>query len=976
MRRIIYVLSILIFAVLFFSTHVLAAGATIAGYVKDAKTGEALFSANIIIVGTSMGATTDINGKYTIPNVPSGKYAIRASYIGYKEQKAEIKLKEGEHLSQNFTLEPVSLEGQVVVVTAQASGQTQAINQQLSSNQIVNVVSSARIQELPDANAAESVGRLPGISVLRSGGEGDQVVIRGLAPKFNEITINGVQMSSSDPNNRSADLSMISSNMLEGIQVTKTVTPDLDANVIGGVVNFELREAKVKEPGVPQFSILAQGAYNGLPDTYNKFNNYKFVGTVEDRLFTNRLGVFVQASIERRNLSDNEMGASYAAQGNSQTDYLISNIKIDDIARDRQRGNGVIALDYKLPEGKIVFSNFFSQSITETQDREQFYNVDRGTNTQSFIFNYQRGTQNNIANILNFEHQLSIFHLKATLSHSYSETKDPNDWAVNFINSSAGLGQYGFAANINPQDVVRAANNDTTNTLLQSVSTNYSFTRERDLSAALDFDTHINISDNISSVIKFGGKYQHQTRSYNLDVIDGEPFGYSSGGEIINQLMLAFPWFKTKPGDKLNVLMSPFIDPGFNYGKFLGGEFSMVYPLQFSRLQSMVNYMVNHQLPNNITFNNDIGSSIANDYSGQEDITAAYLMATVNVGPDLTIIPGIRFQQLKTTYEAAQGLQGPNPFSSYANQLATVTSYHPYWLPDILLRYKPLDWFDIRLAYTNTISYPDYASLAPIIVVAQSRGTLQWNGSNLNPTRSANYDAYFSFYNNTIGLFTVGAFLKQVTDLIYQYTFIPATPALVQQYYPAWVTNKVPLAGIAVSKYINNPYKINNYGMELDWQTHFWYLPDPLTGLVMNVNYTHIFSKAQYPFQYVNTHVRPTKYIDSTYYAPLLYQPDDILNITIGYDYKGFSIRVSSIYSAKIFTGPNPWQQLRAYTSGYNRWDVALKQQLPVDGLQVFCNMNNINGANDVSVIAAPTGVPSQKQSYDYMIELGLRYQL
>ena len=117
---------------------------------------------------------------------------------------------EGETLRQDFKLVAVSIQGETVVVTAQASGQNAAINQQLASNAITNVVSAARIQELPDANAAESVGRLPGVSVLRSGGEGTQIVISGLQPKYNNVTVDGVRMASSNPNDRGTDLSMIS----------------------------------------------------------------------------------------------------------------------------------------------------------------------------------------------------------------------------------------------------------------------------------------------------------------------------------------------------------------------------------------------------------------------------------------------------------------------------------------------------------------------------------------------------------------------------------------------------------------------------------------------------------------------------------------------------------------------------------------------------------------------------------------------
>ncbi len=966
-----------LFNLAFISSGFSQTGSKIAGAVVDATTGDPLPGANVFLQGTSIGGTTDINGMYEIPSVPAGSYSIRVTYIGYEPTTATAQVKAGANLNLDFKLQPVALQGKEVVVTAQASGQNEAINQQLSSMQIKDVVSAARIQELPDANAAESVSRLPGISVLRTGGEADQVVVRGLAPKYNEVTINGVQMAASDPNDRSTDLSMISSDMLSGIDVAKTVTPDMDANVFGGVVNFDLREAKVHEPGVPKINLLAQGGYNGLSDVYNKFNNYKYVGSVEDRFFDGQFGVFVQASYERRNLSDNELGATYGPDGYPFTDYLnveTQNGTTDDIVRDRQRGNGAITLDYKLPEGKIILSNFFSSGVTRTDDRQQFYNVAVGGNNQNFNALYTNSTLNDLSNLLSYEQQAWIFHVKASLSHSYSETRDPNDWTVNFLNDDAGF-NFGNAVNIPPSQIVQTANNNLATSFLNTVTSNYIFTRERDYGAALDFYTPVNFSDEVTAVIKFGGKYQLQTRSYNKDVIDGESLTYASGAGVIASLQQAFPnLIQLASGSTTNVLMAPFIDPTFSYGTFLGGNYSMVYPLNFNSLGTIVNYMNSHQLPSNINYNNDVAGSASTDYSGREDISAAYVMATIDVGPLLTIIPGVRFQQLRTDYIAEQGYQGPDPYNNYAHVVDTAIAYHPYWLPDLLVRFKPLDWFDVRLAYTNTVSYPDYAALAPIIIVNTAANTIQNNeGLGLSPMRSANYDAYFSAYDNTIGLFTAGAFLKQIKNLIYQYNIVP-NAANVVLYYPNVPGEPKPSkTGITVTEYYNSPYTSNNYGMELDWQTHFWYLPGPLTGLVLNANFTHIFSKTQYKTQYTPS-TRGATPVDTFYYAPLIDQPDDIINLTVGYDYMGFSIRVSSIYSTQIFATPTTAHATDAWTSKYNRWDIALKQDLPLQGLQIYANLSDLNGANDVSAI--PYGFPNSEQSYDYTVELGLRFQL
>jgi hypothetical protein len=310
-----------------------AGGGSLKGIVKDAQTGEILPFANVIVKGTSLGCAADKEGNYSISNIPVGSYTILAKYIGYVEEEIKVDIKEGKALNQNFSLKPEGIVGETVVVTGQASGQLQAINEQLNSIAIKSVVSLAKIQELPDANAAESVGRLPGVSLMREGGEGSKVVIRGLSPQYNQVTIDGVELSSNvaSGNNltstdwdkqdasgnslgdRGADLSMVSSNMLGGIEVIKSITPDMDAAVLGGVVNFDMRKAAPvtgEKLGslVPSFEIVSQGGYNALKDTRN---DYKFAGSVENRFFDNSFGIFAQGTAEKRNLSDNELSVNY-----------------------------------------------------------------------------------------------------------------------------------------------------------------------------------------------------------------------------------------------------------------------------------------------------------------------------------------------------------------------------------------------------------------------------------------------------------------------------------------------------------------------------------------------------------------------------------------------------------------------------------------------------------------------------------------
>ncbi len=133
MRKVIAFASLIVLGMSFTGAEVLAENVSVQGYVRDSKTDEPLLGATVMLVGTSMGAATDMKGKYIIPNVPPGNYTIKVIYIGYEEWKSAITVAT-ENFQQDFKLDPVGVVGTEVVVTAQAAGQNAAINQQLLVN--------------------------------------------------------------------------------------------------------------------------------------------------------------------------------------------------------------------------------------------------------------------------------------------------------------------------------------------------------------------------------------------------------------------------------------------------------------------------------------------------------------------------------------------------------------------------------------------------------------------------------------------------------------------------------------------------------------------------------------------------------------------------------------------------------------------------------------------------------------------------
>jgi len=237
------------------------------GQILDQGNGESLIGATVFLVETQKGEVTDFDGNYDIGGIKYGTYSVITSYVGYISDTSTIQI--GSDVTvHNVSLMVESMLLHEVTISAQAEGQIAAVNRQISDENIKNVVSAKRIQEVPDANAAETLGRLSGVSLVRSGGEGSKVSIRGLAPVFNKIQIEGIKMASTGEADRSTDLSMISPYMLETIELSKAAMAENEGDAIGGSVNFVLRSA----PDDPTFDVLLQ---TGYADYKKRFNNQK-----------------------------------------------------------------------------------------------------------------------------------------------------------------------------------------------------------------------------------------------------------------------------------------------------------------------------------------------------------------------------------------------------------------------------------------------------------------------------------------------------------------------------------------------------------------------------------------------------------------------------------------------------------------------------------------------------------------------------
>jgi len=389
---------------------------TISGTIVDKGSGDALPFANVQLEGTSIGASTTVEGEYIIHQIPAGNYNLITTYIGFKEQAKPVTVVAGSTVKVDLELEYAAFQGEEVVVTAQASGQMGAINQQLNSNTIKNVVSAARIQDVPDVNAAESVSRLPGISLIRSGGEGQKVAVRGLSPKYNVTMVNGVRMQSTDRNDRSVDLNMIAPNILSGIEVTKALTADMDADAVGGTVNLKIGKAAEGLHG--NFSV--QGGYGSQGKT---FGNNRATGFLSNRFFNNKLGVQVSGYLDHYALNEEAV---------LEDDFIpidLNSVTISDKVTDRQRAGGSLVFDYQFKNGSLLMNNFIS-NLHQEQIEQQ--------NSLELIGNqwkaYARDSEQSntvISNALQGEFDFSFFSMDFSVSNSISKQFLPSDLKMN-----------------------------------------------------------------------------------------------------------------------------------------------------------------------------------------------------------------------------------------------------------------------------------------------------------------------------------------------------------------------------------------------------------------------------------------------------------------------------------------------------------------------------------------------------------------
>jgi TonB-dependent receptor len=948
------ILSVFVLLTLFLSSSALYGQGTkgqVEGYVKDEASGDVLPYASVYFFGTTNGALTDDKGFYRIKNISPGSYQLRANFVGYTDTTYNLVIKGNETVTLDIPLSMSSTTIGVAVVTAQAYGQLKAINTQITSPIIKNVVSDEKIKELPDANAAEALSRLPGVSVYREGGEAVAVNIRGVSS--NAIYVNGMRLD--------GGLGGISSSMIGGIELSKAFLPDQDADILGGAVDFKMREAL---PGFKKDVWLRTG-YNGFTKS---FRMQDFSVLLSDRFFNNKLGVMLSLNYDRKDRGRDVLSAGYEAVGSSsQGSEDIKPVKLNGVTLNHtenlnNRYGVTIFTDYKLKNGRLFYQGFFSGLESDTKSATNNY-----TNSARIVYTatMTNSSNKNIMNGIGGEH--TIFGVKIDWGVSLSQKRNKTPYLMTYTaNNVQGM------TNVNTIDSSTTITQflalgvpDLDQTGVDQLSKHTTKDYSDELGYKLNLEIPYKLGNLFSGTLKFGGKIRDIDRGYDNTSHTGS--------------------FRTDSYEKLYLLVNEYV-PDFNWtflptGNLGHRAFTSGQEVQdFSMLGAKtyffpdfhkVDYVYNKMKPE-FDQMHYTGDELAR-YKNSEHLYAGYIMTQLKIGQFFTFIPGVRYEHYEYKTTARKYLEGQGSAYAFPQGIISDTtngSYNAHWFPMVHLKFKPVQWFDVRIGYTRTLSRPGYGSMSPRYYRTINYD-LYTNNVFLKPQMNTNYDVYLSFYTGKIGLLTVGGFYKKLEDqpMYYQVTIIdPATYNLGAAYknkqYGFWINNKWP-------GYVK--------GIELDWQTQFSYLPRPFNGIILNANVTFMQSETRYPFYSFTTKTIPkppfriSEGKDSSRVNKITGMPGLVGNIALGYELGGFSGRISAYYQGPTITAAQAANKtIDQDRDKLLRLDLQLSQKIR-KGIMIYLNINNITNNPDRLVLTYYTDHVVNEEKYGVSGDIGVR---
>lgn len=827
------------------------------GHAADTE-GALLPGARVRVQPGDVAVVTNQVGEFSVINLAPGDYKVTVSYVGFAPYAADVKVVAGKPTRVDAVLK-VAAKGEHVTVVADELGVAEDINIQRTSDNIIDVMSAGVIQSLPNENIADVVGRLPGVSLERDEGEGKYVQVRGTEPRLNNTTVDGVELPAPEDNVRQFKLDTIPADIVESVEVNKTLAANQDADAIGGTVNLLTKKAgdapTLKFEGIGGFTPIVNTRYIGLVS-----------GTAGERFgHDKRFGALFSGSYDYngRGIDDLE------PQPNDTAFPSYTSMDVREYRYHRKRYGFGGSLDYKLKDpASGLYLHYFLSDFKDYGDKWVYTLSDGGApqfSTSSRVPDYGAASL-----ALGGKHVFSgswlSWELSAARSRESGAAGDPGATfspipgsplsnltsCVNVPSSNFHLPQWSpscfGAPTYDPSQYTLTAYNGT-----------QGITSQVNLQGAISYARDYHLGSHFST-FEFGFKVRNAHK------------GQDAYSPTYDQTFLANP---------INSLMTNYLS-GFNNPNY----YFHAYPLGPVTNYNTIVGNLNNAISQGVLSLDQPATAFGSDASNfdlTERVSAGYAMNTIESG---------RFRlQTGLRIEATQlDILGFNVVNNATSTQATVTPQQAnawYWdpLPSVQLRYRLTDESDVRAVYARAISRPNPYDMVPYITLDNSSNPLSVavGNPNLKPEHANDYDVIYEHYLKPYGEFQAGFFYKQLSQPIYYL----ADPNYSGSQYPQYQGD--------ILDYIINGVNAKLYGVEFSYIQHLGFLHGAWSGFGIMANFSKTGSSAgTLPIRNDN--------------PALQRQTPTIWNLSPSYDRGRFSARLGATYnSASIYQ--YQWQQ-------------------------------------------------------------------
>lgn len=810
--------------VLLLSVRVLAQeGGLVSGTVKDA-TGMTLPGAVLKLDRFNRYTVSDNNGYFEFLNVPAGSYRVEVEYLGYEPAVLEATVTAGGNAVVDFVLQEGAQEiGAVVVMGDQARGQVKALNQQKTNVNVSNVISADQIGRFPDSNIGDALKRVPGIAMQNDQGEARNIVVRGLASELNSVTLNGNRIPSAEGDNRKVQMDVIPSDMIQTIEVNKTLTPDMDADAIGGSVDLVTRAAA----GGQRISLTLLGGYNPIRTGATGSGSFVY----GNRFFNDRLGVVLSASYMNKDYGSDNIEAVWAQDDEGNVYVEEMDIRKYDVQRIRR--SATLNIDWKIDSRNTIAADLMYnwRDDREARYRTQFKDIEPvydGSTITGYEGTVVRETKGGIDDRRNRTRRLEDQRVQSYVlsgTHLLSPKVDM-DWSLSYAKASEDRPheryieyvQEGLSMNEDLADTrlpyVNAPGQNYSDFVFDKLTEQHDYTQEEEYAAKVNLRMPLSVVREQKGRLRVGLSARWKNKRRSNDFYEYVPTGSMPVLSDMEHVVYDRPLVQ---GDRY--VPGMFVSSGY-----IGN--------------------VDLYNPSLCTPEADPSEYMAGNYDAGERILAGYLRWDQNITNDLMFIAGVRVENTDLDYRGNYILDEDYDNADERHNRNNYTNV----LPGLTLKYDLNDRTVLRAAFTTALARPNYYALVPYVDIQREKREITAGNPNLKATYSYNFDLLGEYYSKSVGIVSGGFFYKRLDNFIFNYLDIDYTAEKFAADFPGF-TN--PIGEGEVWEYLRpmNGRSVDMFGFEVALQRKLDFLPGRFLrnfGMMLNYTFTHSVTRGIY----------------------------------------------------------------------------------------------------------------------------------